>query len=58
MDRVVIRLECLKIAASIRDVSSECVIDVADTLYKYATLEEQKEKYPISPHKDLIICHE
>lgn len=59
MNRVCIRLECLKIAASIKDVSSECVIDVADKIYKYATRDEQSKAPPIvNRYQDIIICHE
>jgi hypothetical protein len=39
-----LRMQCLKVASALKDVSSECVIDVADKMVRYvrgdATLPE------------------
>jgi hypothetical protein len=36
-----LRLQSVRIAASLRDVSSECVIDVAEKIYKYIKRDAQ-----------------
>jgi hypothetical protein len=36
-----LRLQSVRIAASLRDVSSECVLDVADKIYKYIKRDAQ-----------------
>lgn len=36
-----LRLQSVKIAASLKDVSSECVLDVADKIYRYIKRDAQ-----------------